>query len=147
MSDDQWTWTRAASIASVHSAAVVAAEEIIAKLGELGWPEAEIFGVRLALEEAFANAIKHGNAGEHHKQIHVDCRIAPHRIWICVMDEGEGFDPDDVPDCTADEYIDRPSGRGIMLMRSFMTYVEYSAAGNCVVMEKHRSAGALGGPS
>lgn len=147
MPTEEWMWTRSASVDSVHAEAAAVAEEIIAQLEAQGWPESEVFGVRLALEEALANAIKHGNVGKQHKQIHIDGRIGADRVWIRVMDEGEGFALDEVPDCTAEENLDRPSGRGIMLMRSFMTHVEYSESGNCVVMEKRRSFGALGGPA
>ena len=53
-----------------------------------------------------------------------------------MSDEGPGFDPADVPDCTLDENLDKPSGRGLKLMRNFMTMVEYNEHGNRVVMEK-----------
>ena len=56
-----------------------------------------------------------------------------------VTDEGEGFDPKSVPDCTLAERLDCPSGRGVMLMRSFMTRIEYNAKGNSVVLEKKRA--------
>jgi serine/threonine-protein kinase RsbW len=59
-----------------------------------------------------------------------------------VEDEGDGFDPAQVPDCTLEERLDVPSGRGVMLMRSFMTRIEYNAKGNAVVLEKRREANA-----
>jgi serine/threonine-protein kinase RsbW len=71
--------------------------------------------------------------------VHIACKLSPQRIWFEITDEGPGFDPADVPDPTNDDNLDYPSGRGIMLMRSFMCRVEYNASGNCVVMEKHRS--------
>jgi serine/threonine-protein kinase RsbW len=55
-----------------------------------------------------------------------------------IADEGSGFNPEQVPDPTDPENLECPSGRGIMLMRSYMNRVEYNAAGNKVVMEKHR---------
>ena len=55
-----------------------------------------------------------------------------------MIDEGQGFNPATVPDCTLDERLEVPSGRGVMLMRTFMTRIEYSAAGNSVLLEKIR---------
>ena len=60
-------------------------------------------------------------------------------MWIQITDEGTGFDPEGVADCTDAEHIELPSGRGIMLMRSFMNRVEYNKRGNVVTMEKDRS--------
>jgi serine/threonine-protein kinase RsbW len=55
-----------------------------------------------------------------------------------VEDQGPGFNPSDIPDPTAIENLEKPGGRGIMLMRAFMTRVEYVGKGNQVVLEKHR---------
>ena len=59
-------------------------------------------------------------------------------VEIRIADEGAGFNPQCVADCTADENLETPNGRGIMLMRNFMSRVEYNASGNCVTMEKLR---------
>jgi serine/threonine-protein kinase RsbW len=60
------------------------------------------------------------------------------KIWIKISDQGAGFDPEAVPDCTDDEHICSPNGRGIMLMRNYMSRVEYNKKGNVVEMEKLR---------
>jgi serine/threonine-protein kinase RsbW len=57
-----------------------------------------------------------------------------------VQDEGTGFDPNHVPDCTADENLQCPGGRGVTLIRAYMTNVEFNPCGNTVTMEKIRSA-------
>jgi serine/threonine-protein kinase RsbW len=101
--------------------------------------EQEIFSVRLALEEAFVNAIKHGNQYDTAKQVFVRYRFVdenPIRFEISITDQGAGFDPEDVPDPTAEENLERPCGRGLMLMRHYMTEVEYNTTGNVVVMAK-----------
>ncbi|HID75882.1 MAG TPA: ATP-binding protein, partial [Planctomycetaceae bacterium] len=67
------------------------------------------------------------------------CRISDDKVRVEIADEGEGFDPEAIPDPTDDEYLDMPSGRGVMLMRNFMTRVEYLEGGTRVVMEKERS--------
>jgi len=112
--------------------------DLLARLGAEGWNTRDIFGIRLALEEAVVNAIKHGNCLDCNKQVHVVCRSTSEKIWIKISDQGPGFDPQAVPDCTDDEHIDAPNGRGIMLMRNFMSRVEYNDKGNVVEMEKLR---------
>jgi serine/threonine-protein kinase RsbW len=96
----------------------------------------EIFSIKLALEEALINAIKHGNQMDLTKQVRVLYRVAPGFFEVRVFDEGIGFDPGDVPDPTAVENLERPCGRGLMLMRHYMTEVCYSSSGNCVAMTK-----------
>ena len=112
-------------------------EEIIAQLERGGWPEHAIFSVRLALEEALANAVKHGNRLDPSKHIRVFCKIDDSDLHMEVADEGPGFDPAAVPDPLSPERLEEPSGRGIMLMRSFMDRVEYIPPGNCVALDKH----------
>ena len=92
--------------------------------------EAATFAIRLALEEALVNGFRHGNKGNPDKRVTVKCAIDDAGIELEVIDEGEGFDPSSVPDPTADENIEIPSGRGIMLMRAYMTAVEYLPPGN-----------------
>jgi serine/threonine-protein kinase RsbW len=94
------------------------------------------FGIRLALDEAIVNAIKHGNAFHPEKTVRVNCLISDELFRCEIEDQGPGFCLADVPDPTEDENLDRPCGRGIMLMRSFMSKIEYNASGNKVLLEK-----------
>jgi serine/threonine-protein kinase RsbW len=96
----------------------------------------EVFGVRLALEEALINAIKHGNQFDCSKRVHISYRVLPERVDIHISDEGCGFDPKDVPDPTTVENLERPSGRGLMLMRHYMCHVSFNHKGNAVTMSK-----------
>jgi serine/threonine-protein kinase RsbW len=100
----------------------------------------DVFGVHLAMEEALVNAIRHGNRLDPGKQVQFACRMTPDLVRIEITDEGDGFDPSSIPDPTDPEHIEAPSGRGLMLMRSFMSRVEYNDVGNRVVMEKERVA-------
>ena len=93
------------------------------------------FGMRLALEEAIINAIKHGNKLDPDKQVQITYAVTDSTIFVSVEDEGAGFDPGDVPDPTDMENLDKPSGRGIVLMRNFLTRVEYIGRGNRVELE------------
>jgi serine/threonine-protein kinase RsbW len=95
-----------------------------------GYGEAAAFAIRLALEEALVNGFRHGNRGDPAKSVTVRCTMDEHRVEFLVEDEGEGFDPGSIPDPTADENIEIPSGRGIMLMRAYMALVEFLPPGN-----------------
>jgi serine/threonine-protein kinase RsbW len=115
-------------------------ERIVGLLEQRGYPMRDIFSVRLALEEALVNAIKHGNGLDPSKSVRVHCDIQTDRVYVEIEDEGQGFAPEDVPDPTLDENIERPSGRGLMLIRSFMNRVDFNDRGNCIRIEKLRSA-------
>jgi len=81
-----------------------------------------------ALREALANAIRHGNRQDPERKVRVDYVLEDNRITIRVEDEGEGFDPETIPDPTDPENLLRPSGRGIFYMRQFMNRVEFDRA-------------------
>jgi len=119
------------------------------------------FKVSIALEEALLNAIIHGNlevsselrergddsfeqlieercssALYGHRQVTVDCRLTREFATFVITDEGPGFDVRSVPDPTDPDYLERPCGRGLLLMRSFMDEVRYSDRGNSVTLVK-----------
>ena len=99
----------------------------------------DVFSIRLALEEALINAIKHGNQMDRSKNVRVSYQVFADRFEVRIADEGGGFILDDVPDPTAVENLERPCGRGIMLMRHYMSSVSYSSCGNSVAMTKLRN--------
>ena len=138
MTLEAWQWSENACLKSVHEEGQKVQALVLSKLRELGWDDSEIFGVRLALEEAFVNAIKHGNKNDVDKSVHFSCKIAADRLWVQIIDEGQGFDPGKVADCRHVDNLERPCGRGLMLMRSFMSHVEFHDRGNRVTMEKSR---------
>jgi serine/threonine-protein kinase RsbW len=125
-------------IPSDTSAGQAVQERIVARLEQLEYSSRDVFGVRLALEEALVNAIKHGNRMDPHKSVRVECSISAEFLRVVIEDQGAGFQPDDVPDPTEEENLERPCGRGIMLMRAFMSHVEYQGRGNVLVLEKRR---------
>jgi serine/threonine-protein kinase RsbW len=139
MSNDPWIWSTNTAIPSETGAGRKVLDEVLGQLESQNWIEHDIFSVRLAMEEALVNAIKHGNGLNSKKRVQVDCKMSTCRLRIQITDEGIGFDPNDVPDPTDPENLDVPNGRGLMLMRSFMSRVEYNKRGNCVVMEKERA--------
>jgi len=101
--------------------------------------EREIFSIILAFEEAIVNAIKHGNQMDRDKKVRISYTVRPERFAVEITDEGHGFDPCDVPDPTAVENLERPCGRGLMLMRHYMTHVTFNERGNSVYMFKNRN--------
>jgi len=141
MSDHSWHWTDETKLPSYQGAHLECMNNILQQLTKLGWEGRDLFGIELTLEESLSNAIRHGNLCEEDKRVHVECKISPEKFWIRVQDEGNGFLLEDVPDCTADENLESPGGRGLTLMRAYMTHVEYNGRGNCVTMEKSRSKG------
>jgi len=113
---------------------------IMADLKRCGYDDDTIFAIKLAFEEAATNAVKHGNCNDGSKRVHLRYYVDPQRVVFMVRDEGCGFSPAQVPDPTADENLERPSGRGLMLMQSYMTKVCYSPSGNEVWLLKENPA-------
>jgi len=101
--------------------------------------ERDLFSVELALEEALVNAIKHGNQLDAEKMVRVRYTIDDIAFNIRIEDEGDGFCVDDVPDPTLPENITKPCGRGLLMIRSFMTEVSYHGRGNVITMCKLRN--------
>jgi serine/threonine-protein kinase RsbW len=116
-------------------------EELLLQLEAQQWLQRDIFGVHLATEEAIVNAILHGNSADKNKRVHVVCVLSPDRLRVEITDEGPGFNPDALPDPTRGECLHAAGGRGVMLMRSFMSRVEFNQRGNRVMMEKERCQG------
>ena len=111
-------------------------ERLLARLAELGYDETIVFGVKMALEEALVNAIKHGNGMDPDKPVDVRWSIDETRFLIEIEDRGAGFDPDDLPDPTAPENLERPCGRGVLLMKHYMTDVQWIPPGNLCRMSR-----------
>jgi serine/threonine-protein kinase RsbW len=114
-------------------------EQIERQLQQSHYHDKEIFGIRLALEEAIVNAIKHGNQMDPGKTVQVRYRILPDRFEASVTDQGPGYNPTDLPDPLADENLERPSGRGLFLIKHYMTDVVIHPPGNRLAMCKMRN--------
>ena len=125
------------------------------------FPENDRLRISIAFEESLLNALYHGNLEVSSdlrdedqtayedlarqrslqepyidRQLYVDISLTQEAVRFSVRDEGPGFDPEVIPDPTDPEYLDRPSGRGMLLMRSFMDELEYSEGGRQVTMMK-----------
>ena len=112
-------------------------------LTELGVEEDARHWIDVAVREAVANAIKHGNEQNPDKQVHVDLLLEGDDLVIRIEDEGAGFDPSSVQDPLDPANLVRPNGRGIFFMRSFMDDIQYGLRpeGGTVVTLRKRLAG------
>lgn len=97
------------------------------------------FAAKLALHEAALNAFHHGNCSDGTKWVRITFRVAPEEVLMCVEDQGNGFDPGLVADPCAEENLDRPSGRGLLLMRAYTDWLWFDAPGNRVTLCRRRS--------
>jgi len=113
-------------------------EAIERALKDHHFDERDIFSIKLAMEEAVVNAIKHGNQMDPSKKVSIHCCISDERFDVRICDEGRGFDPEDVPDPMAVENLERPCGRGLLLMRHYMSEVNFHPPGNRLSMSKLR---------
>ncbi len=111
-------------------------EKILSQCRKYAYGQRDLFALKLALEEAICNAIRHGNKSTPSKHVRVKYRITRARIDVMVEDEGSGFDPAVLPDPTADQNLERACGRGVLLMRAYMNNVVFNAAGNSVTLTK-----------
>jgi len=113
-------------------------DQVAGEMTAAGYDARDVFAVRLALEEAVVNAIKHGHQGDTSKAVWVNYTVGPEEALITVEDEGPGFQPEDVPDPLDPENLERACGRGVFLMRHYMTWVKYNECGNRVTLCKRR---------
>jgi serine/threonine-protein kinase RsbW len=106
------------------------------KLKQFG--EEDQFAVHLALEEAFNNAVEHGNQGDPDKTVQIDYSIDDRQIEIRMTDQGHGFDAHNVPDPRLEENLYQARGRGLLLMNAYMDVVQYNPRGNSIHMVRFR---------
>lgn len=111
-------------------------EKFVKRIEAWGVTHDESLALRHSLHEALVNAVRHGNGGDPSRQVRISYRFIHRDIFIEVEDEGGGFDRNSVADPTSDENRGRPGGRGLLMMRHFMTSVEYNDRGNCVTMRR-----------
>jgi serine/threonine-protein kinase RsbW len=111
-------------------------QSVLDQLSQFGWQKSDLFAVHMALEESISNAIRHGNKEDPAKRVAVECQLSPSRFWVQICDEGAGFKPSSVPDCCAPDRLGVTGGRGLALIKAYMTIVRYNDRGNCLIMEK-----------
>ncbi|HZN07345.1 MAG TPA: ATP-binding protein [Pyrinomonadaceae bacterium] len=112
-------------------------QERVSKLGLIKPDRSNLF---VALDEAFVNAVKHGNKNDPSKLLRITAELSPKEASFTVEDEGEGFDIREIPDPCDPANLFRTSGRGVLLIYNIMDEVEYNAQGNRVKMVKRPEA-------
>ncbi len=111
--------------------------ERVAKRGLITPERSNLF---IALDEAFVNAVKHGNKNDPTKLVRIAAELSPFEASFTVEDEGEGFNVQDIPDPCDPANLFKSSGRGVLLIYNIMDEVEYNAQGNRVKMVKRPDA-------
>ncbi|MCG3124976.1 MAG: hypothetical protein GIKADHBN_03486 [Phycisphaerales bacterium] len=118
-----------------------AIDQVGAALERHGYDKASRFAVKLALQEGLANALNHGHKDlPPHTPVRLEYTVTPDQVVISIQDKGPGFDPGGVPDPTLDENLERPCGRGIMLIRAYMSDVKFDRSGTRLEMRYERPA-------
>lgn len=130
--------SRSIVVESRPSAIVKVCRQILSKLEANGFNKDDIFAVHLALEEAFLNAVKHGNKMDPTKEVRIDYSVGSDKIEISMTDEGEGFEPEAVADPRYGESLYKPGGRGLLLIYSYMDMVKFNERGNGLYMVRYR---------
>src|SRR5262245_39352843 len=126
------------TLAGEHAGTQYAQELVEGALRLFAFTENDTFAIKLALEEALVNAIRHGNQMDPAKTVQVAFSVTHERFEVRITDEGNGFDAEDWflrmewPD------MGGPWGRGLLLMRGFMTELQFSGRGDVVTMTKVR---------
>ena len=125
------------TIPSGYAASREVQSKIIDDIEKRGFHEQAVFAIRLALEEAMRNAIKHGNRNDPKKKVHIEATVSQSQARIVIEDEGRGFRRNAVPDPTLPKNLEKCSGRGILLIESYMNEVKWSRGGRRVEMVRH----------
>jgi CheY-like chemotaxis protein len=107
--------------------------ERVAKLGVIKPERSNLF---IALDEAFVNAVKHGNKNDHSKLVRITAELSSKEARFTVEDEGEGFNVQEIPDPRDPENLFKTSGRGVLLIYNIMDEVKYNERGNRLTMVK-----------
>ncbi len=111
---------------------------LVKRVEKVGVIEAENSNLFIALDEAFVNAIKHGNKFDANKIVRISAEVSPTEARFRIEDEGEGFDIAEIPDPTKPENLFKSSGRGVLFIHNIMDEVSYNSRGNCLTMVKRK---------
>jgi serine/threonine-protein kinase RsbW len=99
------------------------------RLRQAGFPDDMMADVAVSVSEVVNNAVIHGNHRNPQKHVMLDLEIQPDRVRISVQDEGNGFDPDALPDPVASDNLMREVGRGLFIVRAYMDEVHFQKMG------------------
>ena len=111
---------------------------LLSAMEDRGFGQDDVFAVHLAVEEAFLNAVKHGNKMDPLKKVTIDWLVDGEKVDIRLRDEGEGFKPESIPDPRFGENLYRPEGRGLLLIHAYMHLAEHNERGNGLHMVRYK---------
>ncbi len=114
---------------------------LLRKLESLPLSEEELFDIKLCLDEALINAIKHGNKFNDHLPVEVKVTAGKEELVIEITDQGVGFDFTKIPNPTEKNNIHKNSGRGVFLIKKLMDRVEHFNCGRTIKMVKSLNQG------
>ncbi|MGN6625022.1 MAG: ATP-binding protein [Tepidisphaeraceae bacterium] len=118
----------------VHGREVQA--RILDEVAKFKYNSDSVFAIKLSLEEALVNAIKHGNKLDATKKVYIEALVGPKQTELSIEDEGPGFERQCVPDPTSEENLEKSSGRGILLIEAYMSSVAWTHNGRRMHMIK-----------
>jgi len=121
---------------SVLSVMQIVLDYLLKRVDRLGVVKTEESNLFVALDEAFVNAIKHGNKFDTKKNIRIAADVSKSEARFTIEDEGEGFDVDNIPDPLDPQNLFKPSGRGVLFIYNIMDEVKYNERGNRLTMVK-----------
>lgn len=114
-------------------------EKILEAITQHGYVDDAVFAIKLALDEAMINAIKHGNRLDPTKRVKVQVEVGPEVADITIVDQGPGFKREDVPDPTLEENLEKTGGRGLLLIEAYMSSAEWTDMGRHLHMTRRNS--------
>ncbi len=117
-----------------------AAAGVLRAMDRQGYRDSAIRQMKVTLAELLVNALEHGNCKDPDKRVVLGYVVDEKQAVVSVLDEGEGFDPQSVPDPTAEENLGLDRGRGLFLVRNFVDSVQHNRVGNRVTVTKAFSA-------
>ncbi|MBV9926536.1 MAG: ATP-binding protein [Acidobacteria bacterium] len=109
---------------------------LVERVAALGVIKPDRSNLLIALDEAFVNAVKHGNKHDHNKLVRIAADLSAKEARFTIEDEGEGFNVGDIPDPRDPENLFKTSGRGVLLIYNIMDEVAYNERGNRLTMVK-----------
>jgi serine/threonine-protein kinase RsbW len=109
---------------------------LIERVSKLGLIKPERSNLFVALDEAFVNAVKHGNRNDPNKLVRITAELSSKEARFTVEDEGDGFNVQEIPDPCDPANLFKASGRGVLLIYNIMDEVQYNERGNRLTMVK-----------
>jgi serine/threonine-protein kinase RsbW len=123
-------------VPSTLSVMHIVLEYLMKRVETVGVVKSEQSNLFVALDEAFVNAVKHGNKYDATKLVRISTDVSPAEARFTIEDEGEGFDVNSIPDPLDPENLFKTSGRGVLFIYNIMDEVVYNERGNRLTMVK-----------